>query len=623
MIYALLCQESSSAAANQSVANYAIFEQWRGVKRPLKGRTKIIKVWRAWGSDSRNVKLFLCELDNNFDTSSEVSRNWHHRRRGSREKTLKGEKIKHDKVRTSKHESQSYSETKQKGGKNVTLPNTNNHGYSKPSKSLHLNEQTDRVRKSRTDRNTVHKEVLHTGTEEIQTRTTGSKVFSKSQIEEEIPIAAMRLREHAEYQELLHIIHEQETVINQQLAHLKETDQQIATHEQRSKARTQMEDSNIEMDTALFPNIKSNDMEAYLHMCDSILEIQDKIDLEVSQLDQLSTSLTEEREAQLSISDSVHPTKEYGQKIQGEVENIKKDLKRSITLSMAQQKQLQLVSETLNACEVQLRVKRQYIEHLTKENERLSSVETESKEGVDPCSSSGIESGIETSPEPSANSQSSQNTRFLQSGTNKPTYETKLGDVRLDSCVYISENSSYCHVEVTPKHKLDADNETEEDEVENSGKNSNLKGILKTKSQGYSVRFADEVNGNSDYVNFSDPCLTQVFEYSKYEGHNYVNVDDLDQGCYDDDDIRDDDIQWVHDRNKAYNVDTGELYYDEPPQCIAKPNSGMVPYRTYQVRTPDAEIVGTKTSSSDDNSDTGLSSMHSDDPIPPVLETLV
>ena len=67
VIYALNEQEWNG---NVDVGAFAIFERWCGVERPLKGRTKILKVWRAWGDEQDNVVLTLRRLSEMFRFAS-------------------------------------------------------------------------------------------------------------------------------------------------------------------------------------------------------------------------------------------------------------------------------------------------------------------------------------------------------------------------------------------------------------------------------------------------------------------------------------------------------------------------------------------------------------------------
>ncbi|XP_059480434.1 ras association domain-containing protein 10-like isoform X2 [Neocloeon triangulifer] len=60
--------------------HYAIVERWKKVERPLDGRSRILKVWTAWGDEQEAVRLTLKRV--NPTTPREVKT--HHHRRSSR-----------------------------------------------------------------------------------------------------------------------------------------------------------------------------------------------------------------------------------------------------------------------------------------------------------------------------------------------------------------------------------------------------------------------------------------------------------------------------------------------------------------------------------------------------------
>lgn len=56
VIYALLKHTKKDG---DDLWSYSMYERWRGVERQLSGRTKILKVWRAWGDQRHSVKLYV------------------------------------------------------------------------------------------------------------------------------------------------------------------------------------------------------------------------------------------------------------------------------------------------------------------------------------------------------------------------------------------------------------------------------------------------------------------------------------------------------------------------------------------------------------------------------------
>ncbi|CAH1786449.1 unnamed protein product [Owenia fusiformis] len=78
IIYALLHNEGNPDE-EKNTANYTIYERWGGVEKPLKGRTKILKLWRSWGSELETVEFYLRKNQDYVD-SSEIFRSRRYRK---------------------------------------------------------------------------------------------------------------------------------------------------------------------------------------------------------------------------------------------------------------------------------------------------------------------------------------------------------------------------------------------------------------------------------------------------------------------------------------------------------------------------------------------------------------
>ena len=52
----LLSLNNCSTETNE---NYTLYECWRGIERPLKGRCRLLKLWKSWAGESQNVVLTL------------------------------------------------------------------------------------------------------------------------------------------------------------------------------------------------------------------------------------------------------------------------------------------------------------------------------------------------------------------------------------------------------------------------------------------------------------------------------------------------------------------------------------------------------------------------------------
>lgn len=59
----VLLEDRSSLALASSAQSYCIVEKWRGFERVLPNRTKILRLWTAWGHEQPNVRFVLVRSD--------------------------------------------------------------------------------------------------------------------------------------------------------------------------------------------------------------------------------------------------------------------------------------------------------------------------------------------------------------------------------------------------------------------------------------------------------------------------------------------------------------------------------------------------------------------------------
>lgn len=59
----VLLEDRSSPALAGSAQSYCIVEKWRGFERVLPNRTKILRLWTAWGHEQDNVRFVLVRSD--------------------------------------------------------------------------------------------------------------------------------------------------------------------------------------------------------------------------------------------------------------------------------------------------------------------------------------------------------------------------------------------------------------------------------------------------------------------------------------------------------------------------------------------------------------------------------
>ncbi len=341
IIYALIRHEANPDEY-VDVTNFAIFESWRGVERPLKGRTKILKVWKAWGAERHHVQFFVRKFSNPLDGSIDVP--------------VKSRRSRKSHSHCSKHRDRGHQ-------------SHNNHNHQPQSKSNPTTRDSSRVRGRREVRgqveNTKDPTVVHQ-----EPQTDNDKVKAK------------------EFQDLVQLIIHQEKRIQEQLSRVHEMDVQIENYEakvhfmrvaengqnyvQEAYLQDKGEESSSSNDD-IFPAVKKEDMDAYMHICDGILRMETKISEEQSKIADLSVRIQEESVLEppppittLDHDDSGDSGNSSNpeERLIAEVERMRRELERCVSLSEAQHHQLSLVNATLTECETQLCKKQDVLESL-------------------------------------------------------------------------------------------------------------------------------------------------------------------------------------------------------------------------------------------------------------------
>ncbi|KAI0212970.1 Ras association domain-containing protein 10 [Lamellibrachia satsuma] len=234
VIYALLCQVGGDCVSDD-IGSYAVFERWRGVERPLTGRTKLLKVWRAWGMEGSNngVRFYVRRLDecSAFDSSCESIRP----RRSAR-----------------RHHHHHYEDRTQS---------------SSSSRHHHRQRDLDSAAKRRENEKT--------------------RAFHR----------------------LVQLVIEQEKDIQRQLQHIRDTDGQIEHYETKVHVARLAEnglnyvqdaylrdvsDESATSGDELFPAVKAADIEAYLRICEHIITLEDCLSSEEGKIDNLSRQIEEQ-----------------------------------------------------------------------------------------------------------------------------------------------------------------------------------------------------------------------------------------------------------------------------------------------------------------------------------------
>lgn len=70
VIKVLLEEQNLQGRASASARSYCIVEKWRGFERVLPNKTKILRLWNAWGEEQENVRFVLVKQDASLASSA-------------------------------------------------------------------------------------------------------------------------------------------------------------------------------------------------------------------------------------------------------------------------------------------------------------------------------------------------------------------------------------------------------------------------------------------------------------------------------------------------------------------------------------------------------------------------
>ena len=341
IIYALLAHDQNPHDP-LDVGSCAIYERWRDVERPLRGRTKILKVWRAWGADRHSVKFSVRKVTDVLDRSCEMSR------------------------------------------------------AKKTRRPQHTKERERRNRDSHRERQGWRERSRTATQQDFYVRSEYKHLLSNGHLH--APGMAKQEGYKAQaFHDLVQRIISQEKCIQEQITRLRETDVQIDNYETKMHMLRMKENGQNYVQEAylkeasesssgseeLFPAIKANDLEAYGHMCDNILTLQGRIEEEQAKLEEISVHIQDEtledgRDCSDFFAESLTDTllenvdnPSMSAVYVDEIQKLRAQLDRSASLSAAQQVQLQLVTETLDECDYQIQRRRAHLHSLLTEIAQL------------------------------------------------------------------------------------------------------------------------------------------------------------------------------------------------------------------------------------------------------------
>lgn len=552
VIYALLCHEGNPQGF-VDVPSFAICEQWKGVERQLNGRTKIVKLWRTWGSDVRKVRFYMRKVE----ASSDVNRSRRSRQRygGYQDSQDQDSQDQHHRYHVStRNQGRDYVQSERIPQQQGVVRRRSRSVEPRSGKREH------------TKVHSAHHEMEHVNPETFECDSEAKAL-----------------------QQLMSVLMEQERKLSEQQGRIKEIDVQIENYESKTHSlriqknghnyvqeaylRDKSDESSSSGGEESYVSAKAREMESYLNLCESLVKMESKLCVEHSKIDDLSLLLCEQSVLEMSLptrrsahaqqqfdisSNSAHDVSSADRSVVDELESLKSDLQRSLSTGMAQQYELETVTQTLNEWDLQLQEKTVLLNSLLLEvdelemKERVEKAET-SKDFV--VSKRDLHSSQQHNGAPNE-----QNEQFASPGNH-----VKSRDITL------SEN-----------HSND-----------------------QTLSNGYFT---------------STPVVNSGQTHLPKHPPNKCNIDssailaDLHSSARSRMESQTSDWDWEN-----------ELPMMAQKNLLAKT---MIPYRTYTTYEESAGLgLGLAnslkhTALDDSNSDTGLSSLHSDE-APPILETLV
>lgn len=495
VIYALLYQDGLHENVNTSA--YAIFEKWREVERPLQGRTKIVKIWRAWGAEQGNVHLSMRRIDE-LEYSGEFSLT--RRRKRSRHRTRERER----------------------------------------------DREREKERKSCDHRH--HQGYCQNASERLRSMET-----------------------------LVKLVISQERKLKDMIEHADDTDKLIDKYETRLHAHrlkqngeeyvkeTYLDDKVEEMEDA-FSNANVEELEIYVSYCDKIIALEDRIKYEHSKIEDLAyqiQTLANERDS--GAGQGAGNVTAQGSNTE-DTAKVRVDLNRAVSCAIMQQYKFQDLQRELQFYEDKLNQRDDLCKRLQQELDELDSTVYRSNESVDSVDSAGSSTKSNPLPLP-------ERTNRVQSNKNSSTPPP------------LPERTRH-RPDVSREHSSDP---APQPQVHRPEQVPERKPILKPSGSEFYPQCKQSANGETK-VRFKTDDLIDKYYWEESSLSEGISIDHSD--CSDSKDLFD----YVGRKDEYSHI---------------KPGVADKPYLTVKVEEQDS------------NSDTGLSSMHSDDSAVYHLETLV
>lgn len=408
IIYALLSREG---ALDTNPCTYGLFEQWRDVHKHLPGRSKLVKIWNAWGAEQRNVKFVLKKVSSTTYTSrsSKSKMKFKKSKKTSRAKkqcedpvqvSTKGKSREQLEHRLHVEKKRDYSKNRVNGCSIAgVLGETDKRGDRPDSRERHKQGaqcRSGNVERSRSREDGKNRRA-HTSQERYQHGASRDMdawpVSSRDRHVTKSPDG--RRLEH-----LVQLIISQDQKIRDQQERLREIDVQIElfetrTHNSRIKEDGQnyvqdayMSDFQEESDSDVsLSKLSTSELQEYMNMCENVLELNKQIvqceesvhDISAQILDETLTCEADSRSTENAVDQ--HITK------------IRKDIQQSVSERLKQENEYGEILQQLEQHEFELERKMQFFDYLL---QQMSLVESSGKDLRDSSTRDVVKNGTTT-----------------------------------------------------------------------------------------------------------------------------------------------------------------------------------------------------------------------------------
>ncbi|XP_033752313.1 ras association domain-containing protein 10-like isoform X3 [Pecten maximus] len=515
VIYALLYQEGKQD--HDSTDNYTMYERWRDVERPLQGRTKIIKIWRAWGAEQYNVQLTMKHNKESDDYAEFL----HHRRRNHRR---------------SRHKT-----------------------------------RTERSSRSRSDNDDKY-------------QSTNDRLKTMENL------AKLVITQERKLYDIHHCIKDTDKRIDgiETDMHYTRMAENGQDYLQNAYLENGLEDSMDEF----MRNVDPDNLEMYIQFCERVINLESRIQRETSKIEDLSLQIQESSHNE-AFYENIEAAKNGGN-LEVELANLQADLNRMVSANMMQKYQAAQISKEIEQCDHSLTTKLDTISQLQKELEALDNSYVTHKDDV------------------SNNVYSVEDAASNYLSVVPENHSTPLRNQYYEEAEYVNLDSI-----IGMSHSCDPDTSAD---TRDTGKGDSFdSGCESNRKQPNTSDLDDSFSGDTDNTSsdshFGQGSQTPSNSVAKYSCRNYSRLPE--RSCREYSRVPTGHATYQCDELISERIKSEIYVYKSARTCYMDKHMAFSGYRSEERQSY------RKSEEHDSNSDTGLSSLHSDESPTSYLETLV